>query len=85
VASGDQPAKEATDFAEELIEGRPWLWRWLFIIKKSVNQRHQWSFSSAAATSDRRYVGSTCFVFCGVVFALGAGGSFGIVAIGDDE
>jgi hypothetical protein len=39
----------------------------------------------AAATNDRRYVGSTGFVFCGVVFALGAGGALGIVAIGDDE
>jgi hypothetical protein len=55
------------------------------VFSSSKNQRHQWSFSSAAATSDRRYGGSTCFVFCGVVFALGAGGSIGIVAIGDDE
>jgi hypothetical protein len=54
--------KEATDFAEELIEGRSWLWRWVFLIKKSVNQRHQWSFFIVlrrpviAATS----VGSAC-------------------------
>jgi hypothetical protein len=38
-----------------------------------------------AATGDRRHIGSTSFVFCGAFFALGAGGSFGIVAIGDDE
>jgi hypothetical protein len=57
VASGGRPVKAATDFAEELIEGRSPLWRWVFLIKKSVNQRHQWSFSSAAATSDRRHIG----------------------------
>ena len=38
-----------------------------------------------AATGDRRYGGSTCFVFRGAFFALGGGGTIGIVAIGDDE
>jgi hypothetical protein len=38
-----------------------------------------------AATGDRRHIASTCFVFCGAFFALGGGGTIGIVAIGDDE
>ena len=40
---------------------------------------------SIAVTGDRRYGGSTRFFFRGAVFALGVGGTLGIVAIGDDE